>query len=154
MLFLIALPAISSVALVWRFLQIYAPSNVLIRTVRSAPPRWHTVLYLFALAIALLVTMHVVSQAIERGASDWLNAAVLVLAWDAIKVATLAIVTIGRCVLQAVGCKRSVRRTSSAIPGVSDAVDPPESSPRAETWPIGSGPRTLGGSCRSRLARP
>jgi len=36
MLFLFALPVISCVALFWRYLQIFAPSNVLIRMVRSA----------------------------------------------------------------------------------------------------------------------
>jgi hypothetical protein len=93
MLFLLALPVISCVALLWRYLQIYAPSNVLVRPVRSAPPRCRTVVFLLALAGVLLVATHVVSEAVERGAPSWLNLVVLVLAWDAIKIGWLAVAT-------------------------------------------------------------
>jgi len=96
MLFLIALPVISCVALFWRYLQIYAPSNVLIRRVRSAHPRWRTTGGLLVLAPMLLVAMNVVDHAVQRGAPDWLNLVVLVLAWDAIKIGWLAILEIGR----------------------------------------------------------
>lgn len=96
MLFLLALPVISLVALLWRNLQIYAPSNVFIRHLRSAPPRWRTVLALLALASALLFTVHLVSQAIGDGAPGWLNLVVLVLAWDAIKVGVAAVTVAGR----------------------------------------------------------
>lgn len=96
MLFLIALPVISCVALFWRYLQIYAPSNVLIRRVRSAQPRWRTTGGLLVLALMLLVAMNVVDNAVQRGAPGWLNLVVLVLAWDAIKIGWLAILEIGR----------------------------------------------------------
>lgn len=90
MLFLLAVPVISCVAFLWRYLQIYAPSNMLIRRVRLAPPRGRTVLILLALAVSLLIAMHIVSQAVGQGAPSWLNLVVLVLAWDAIKVGWLA----------------------------------------------------------------
>lgn len=80
MLFLLFLPVVGRFALFWRYVQIYAPSNVLIRHVRWAPPRWRTVLALFALTTVLLVAMHVVAQAVGRGAPGWLNLVVLVLA--------------------------------------------------------------------------
>jgi hypothetical protein len=97
MLFLLALPVISCVALFWRYLQIYAPSNILVRRVRSAPPHWRTVLVLLALWAALAVAMHVVTQTIERGAPGWLNLVVLVFAWDAIKVGWLAATVLLSC---------------------------------------------------------
>lgn len=100
MLFLIAVPVVSCVVLFLRYLQIYAPSNVLIRTVQSAPPRWRTVPALLALAVALLVAMHIVAQAVERGAAGWLNLLVLVLAWDAIKVGWLAMGVAARLLLR------------------------------------------------------
>jgi hypothetical protein len=93
MLFLIALPVVGCVALFWRYLQIYAPSNVLIRRVRSAQPRWRTTGGLLVLALMLLVAMNVVDHAVQRGAPGWLNLVVLVLAWDAIKLVGLSILT-------------------------------------------------------------
>lgn len=90
MLFLLLLPVVGGVAVFWRYIQIYAPSNVLIRHVRYAAPCWRTVLALAALAVALLVAMHLVSEAIARGAPGWLNLVVLVLAWDSIKLGVLA----------------------------------------------------------------
>lgn len=99
MLFLLVLPVISCVALLWRYLQIYGPSNTLMRHVRSAAPRWRTVLFLLALAVVLLVAMHVVSEAIGRGSPGWLNLLVFVLAWDAIKIGILAGMTCARCTL-------------------------------------------------------
>lgn len=98
MLFLVALPVISAVAMLWRYLQIHAPSNALIRRVRSAPPRWHTVLILSTVAAGLFIAMHVVSQAVEGGAPGWLNLVVLMLAWDAIKVGLLTVVTALRAI--------------------------------------------------------
>jgi hypothetical protein len=106
MLFLLALPVVGCVALLWRYLQIYAPSNILVRRVRSVPPHWRTVLVLVALGAAMLVAMHVVSQAIGRGAPGWLNVVVLVLAWDAIKFAILTVMTLGRA---AVGSPRKMQ---------------------------------------------
>jgi hypothetical protein len=90
-LFLLFLPVVGCVALFWRYLQIYAPSNMLIRHVRSAPPRWRTVPVILAIAAALFVAMHVLGKLTERGAPGWLNLIVLVLAWDALKVGWLAV---------------------------------------------------------------
>ena len=59
-------------------------------SVRSAPPRWLMAAALLGLATVLLLTMHAVANAVSAGAPGWLNLVVLVLAWDALKVATLA----------------------------------------------------------------
>lgn len=122
MLFLIALPVISCVALFWRYLQIYAPSNVLIRRVRSAQPRWRTTGALLVLALMLLIAMNVVDHAVRRGAPGWLNLVVLILAWDAIRIALLAVTCAGRGVGRVIaslpahagsGVRRSTNRAGS-----------------------------------------
>lgn len=114
MLFLLALPVISCVALLGRHLQIYGPTNMLIRHFRSAPPRWRTVSALAALAAALLIAMHAVAVAVEHGAPGWLNLFVIVLAWDAIKVFGGAItVAAGRSVAIVRSVVRASRRLSA-----------------------------------------
>jgi hypothetical protein len=91
MVLLLALPVFAAVALVHRYLQLYAPSNLLVRRVRIATPRLGVWVALLAVAAALLVAMHLVAEAVAAGAPGWLNLVVLVLAWDAIKAAWLAL---------------------------------------------------------------
>jgi hypothetical protein len=85
MLILLALPVIIAVAAMHRYLQTYAPTNLLVRRVRAQAPRWRTAAVLIVLATALLLAMHALGEAIANGAPGWLNPLVLVLAWDAIK---------------------------------------------------------------------
>ena len=99
MLILFAIPVIVAVALVHRLVQVVAPSNLLVRRVRSAQPRWRTGAVLLGLATVLLLTMHVVADAVSAGAPGWLNMVVLVLAWDALKVAWLAVSVIIRAIV-------------------------------------------------------
>jgi hypothetical protein len=94
MIFLLALPVFAAVALAHRCLQMYAPTNRLVRRVRLAAPRLRTAVGLLAAAAVLLIAMHVVAEAIAAGAPGWLNLVVLVLAWDAIKLALLGIRTL------------------------------------------------------------
>lgn len=110
MLLLLFLPIVSCVALAWRYVQTYAPSNLLIRHVRCSPPHWSTVLYLLAVSAALLVAMHALAVAVARGAPARLNLVVFVLAWDAMKLAFLAIATALRVVTG--GARRLVRHRS------------------------------------------
>ncbi|WP_141012961.1 hypothetical protein [Nocardioides sambongensis] len=91
MLILIALPVLVAVAAVHRYLQFYAPTNVLARRVRTAFPTFRMVLALLAFAAVLLVLMHVIAGSIAAGAPGWLNLVVLVLAWDTLKVGCLAL---------------------------------------------------------------
>jgi hypothetical protein len=93
MVLLLALPVFAAVALVHRYLQLYAPSNLLVRRVRIATPRLRTSVGLLAVAATLLIAMHMVAEAVAAGAPGWLNLVVLALAWDAIKVGLLAVAT-------------------------------------------------------------
>lgn len=91
MLILLATPVIVAVAFVQRLVQAVAPSNLLVRSVRSARPRSLTAAILLALAAVLLTTMHLIASAVPAGAWGWLNLLVLLLAWDALKVGWLAV---------------------------------------------------------------
>ena len=96
MLILLAIPVVVGVAFVHQLIQVVAPSNLLVRSVRSARPRWRIAAALLGLAAGLLMAMHVVANAISAGAPGWLNLLVLVLAWDALKVVWLAVSVILR----------------------------------------------------------
>jgi hypothetical protein len=91
MLFLLALPIFLSVAAAHRYLALYAPSNILIRWVRMSQPRWRTVGAMAVLTGIVLLAMRAVAEGVAAGAPGWLNLVVLVLAWDAIKVAILTV---------------------------------------------------------------
>ena len=99
MLILLATPVIVAVTLVHRLIQAVAPSNILVRSVRSARPRWRLAATLLGLSAVLLLAMHVVANAASGGAPGWLNLIVLVLAWDALKVGWLAVGVILRGVV-------------------------------------------------------
>ena len=90
MVMLLALPVVAVVASVHRFLQVYAPSNVLIRRVRALNPSLSTLGMLVVLAGALLIGMRMASIAVAAGAPGWLNLVVMLLAWDAVRVGLLA----------------------------------------------------------------
>ena len=96
MIMLLALPVIAAVALAHRYLLLYAPSNVLIRRVRTAAPALSTAAALLAVASSLMVALKVVSDAVAAGAPGWLNLVVLVLAWDVLRIGLLALHTILR----------------------------------------------------------
>ena len=104
MLILLAIPVILAAALLHRFVQRVGPSNLLVRRVRSAQPRWRTAVVLLGLAAVLLTTTHVIANAISAGAPGWLNLVVLVLAWDALKVGWLAVSVILRAIVS-VACQ-------------------------------------------------
>lgn len=94
MILLLALPVMAAVALAHRCILLNAPSNVLIRRTRASQPRPRTAAAVLALAAGLLVAMKVVADAVVAGAPGWLNLVVLVLAWDAIKLALLGLRTL------------------------------------------------------------
>jgi hypothetical protein len=113
MLVLLAIPMMVAVAFVHRFIQVVAPSNLLVTSVRSARPRWRMAAALLGLAAVLLLTMHVVANAVSAGAPGWLNLFVLVLAWDALKVGWLGVAVILR---SAVGLVRQSGGRASQVP--------------------------------------
>lgn len=104
MLFLLVLPVLGVVALVYRYFWIYAPSNVLTRRVRTSPPSLRSATGLLLLALALLSVMHALVIAVASGAPAWLNLVVLLLAWDAIKVGCLTVAVWLRAL--AMACRR------------------------------------------------
>jgi hypothetical protein len=106
MLILLAIPVIVAVVCAHRLIQAIAPSNLLVRSVRSARPDGRVAAALLGLAAVLLLTMHVVANVISAGAPGWLNFVVLVLAWDAIKVGWLAVSVLVRGIAR--GQRRSV----------------------------------------------
>lgn len=97
MLFLlIFIPAIAIAACAHGLLQAWAPSNILTRHVRASRPTFPMTAALGVVAFACLTAMYLLAEAIESGAPRWLNLAVLVLAWDAIKIGVLACLTAAR----------------------------------------------------------
>ena len=97
MLILLALPVIVAVAAMHRYLQCYAPTNLLARRVRAHEPRWRTAAVLIVLAAASAGgDARRWREAVADGAPGWLNLVVLVLAWDAIKLAALACAVLAR----------------------------------------------------------
>jgi hypothetical protein len=99
MLILLAIPVIVAVALVHRVIQV-APSNLLVRSVRSARSGGRVAAALFGLAMVLVLATHVIADAVSAGAPAWLNLVVLVLAWDALKVGWLAVGVILRSAIR------------------------------------------------------
>ena len=93
MLILVAIPVVLAVAAANRYLQLYAPSNVLVRRVHSRRLQWRSAFALAGIAGVLLIAMHAVAAAVAGGASGWLNLVVLILAWDAIKLGVAALAT-------------------------------------------------------------
>lgn len=91
MLILLALPVVVTVAAVHRYLQHFAPTNLLVGRVRAQECRWRTVIMLAGLTVGLLLVMQAVTVALASGAPGWLNLGVFLLAWDALKVAWLAV---------------------------------------------------------------
>lgn len=100
MLFLVVVPVFLVVALAHRGLQLYAPSNVMIKRARIGPPDWRSVLVLAALAVATLVVIHRLELAVSAGAPAWINLLVLILAWDAIKFGVASVLVAVRCLLR------------------------------------------------------
>lgn len=147
MLLLLMLPVVFVVAHVYAYLQLYAPSNVLIAHVRSAPPRLRTAVALLLLAATLLVAMHLVAEAVASGAPGWLNLVVLILAWDAIKVGALSVHVALRWMwsMCSNGVQQARRRQASEW-------KPPRSSPaqcRIAAWRPSRGRRCSCSTCRS-----
>ena len=121
MLFVLALPVLAGVAFTQRYLQFYAPTNVLVRRVRSAPPRWRTVAGLLALAGALVTAMHALAEAVAAGAPGWLNLVVMVFAWDALKIIAVTLLAVIRRI-----CRASTRNPSSLKPAKARGDSAPE----------------------------
>lgn len=113
MLLLLFIPIFYVVACAHRYLQVYAPSNVVVARVRAAPPRLRTAGWLMLLAAILIAAMHQLAEAVAAGAPGWLNIVVLVLAWDSIKFGLAAAVMATQCL----GSVRPVGGDGVGVPG-------------------------------------
>lgn len=102
MLMLLFIPIVYVVACAQRYLQLSAPSNLLVAWVRRSPPRWGIAVLLLGLAYGLIWASHHLSMVIQHGAPGWLNVVVLILAWDSVKVALLGILTAVQCLISSV----------------------------------------------------
>ena len=101
MFLLLALPVIAAVAAVHRYLQVYAPTNLLVRRLSAKESHWRTAAVLVVVGASLLTAMHTAASAVANGAPGWLNLLVLVLAWDAIKLELAALGSVVRCLRSA-----------------------------------------------------
>ncbi|KQW42642.1 hypothetical protein ASC77_23565 [Nocardioides sp. Root1257] len=106
MLTLLAIPVLWAVMRTHEYLQAYAPTNVLARSARCAPPTWDKAVGLPTLTLAFLAATRGLAEAVAAGAPSWLNLAVLVLAWDTMKVGC---VTVG---VEACAAARICRRAT------------------------------------------
>lgn len=109
MIMLLALPVVAAVALVHRYLVLYAPSNLLVARARSARPTLRLSAGLGSLALVLITVSHRIALGIEAGAPGWLNLAVLVLLWDGVKILLVAVCVLLRALAA------NVRRVISAF---------------------------------------
>lgn len=72
MLLWLLIPGLAVVAAAHRYLELYAPSNVLFRHLRRSEPRLRTAAALMALVAVLLVAMHGLARAVATGAPGFL----------------------------------------------------------------------------------
>lgn len=137
MLFALVLPVLVLVALVHRYVWIYAPSNVLTRRVRTSPPSLRRAAGLLLLALVLLFVMHALAEAVASGAPAWLNLAVLFLAWDAIKLGVLSTMEASRAMRVAVSRTRGSRHVKQASEVGFDRLRHPFRTPLDAASPAG-----------------
>lgn len=96
MFFLLMVPVFFLVSTVHGYLQLYAPSNMVVTWIRMSPPRSRHVLLMAGLAAVTLIAMHLLDLAIAAGAPGWLNLIVLILVWDTIKFSIFSAITVCR----------------------------------------------------------
>lgn len=80
-----------------RYLQTYAPSNVLLAHVRGTRPRLRVVIALLAIAAALMAGAFALSERAASGGPGWLHLLGLATIWDSFKFAVLALAEVTRC---------------------------------------------------------
>lgn len=90
-------------AAIHRYLQIHAPSNLLVAHVRRKRPRIRVAGALFALAAALILGARVLSAWAASGGHGLLHLFVLIAIWDCLKLAALALAVLLRCAAATLG---------------------------------------------------
>ena len=110
MLGLLASSIFQLVATSHRYLARHGLTNLLVRRVLSSPPRWRTALALGSATGLLAVFAGALEVLISEGGPHWLYVLILVVVWDAIKLATCAALTSARAVTLTAGGERSGSR--------------------------------------------
>ncbi|MDP9823290.1 hypothetical protein J2S59_003099 [Nocardioides massiliensis] len=82
---MIVMLSVRLAANVHAYLGAYAPSNILIRHLRTPNGRWWALPVSIALTSAYMAATAGLNSAVEAGAPGWLNAATALCAWNAIK---------------------------------------------------------------------
>lgn len=80
-----------------RYLHAYAPSNVLVRHLRSPAGRQWALPLSAALAAGYLVATAELTAIVEAGGPGWLNLVVLTCAWNAIKFGAVGVASLWAC---------------------------------------------------------
>lgn len=73
MLILLAIPVVVAVAFLHRWIQAFAPSNMLVRHVRRSRPKVRRAIGLAMLSLALIALAHALERMVEAGSAEWLN---------------------------------------------------------------------------------
>jgi hypothetical protein len=83
--------ALGVAALVYRHLQMYAPSNAIVARIRQKRPRFRVAAGLMGLSATLAAGAFVLADRVVSGAPGWLNIVVFIAIWDACKFAALGV---------------------------------------------------------------
>lgn len=94
---LIPLLAFGVAALAHRYLQMYAPSNAIVRRVRRKRPRLRMAGGLLGLSAGLALVAAILADFVANGGPGWLNLLVLGAVWDALKFGILGGAIALRC---------------------------------------------------------
>jgi hypothetical protein len=87
---LIPIPAIGAASRAHRYLQAYAPSNILVARIRRIRPRPRVVAGLLALSATLAAGALLLAGWVASGGPGWLNLVILTAIWNAMKFAWMA----------------------------------------------------------------
>lgn len=97
------------------FLRCYAPSNIALDAIRTRRGHKWGIPAALALVPAYLSAASFTTSLIARGAPGWLNIVVVVLIWNALKIAVMAPVSVG-LLLRARLAERSPHRRQQFVP--------------------------------------
>lgn len=105
---------IASAQVRW-FLRCYAPSNIALDAIRARRGHKWGIPAAMVLVPIYLYAASLTTAVIERGAPGWLNIVVLVLIWDALKLAVMAPVSV-MFLVRARLAERSPHRRQQVVP--------------------------------------
>lgn len=122
MLLLIFILAFAIAGFAHAVLQAWAPSNILVRRVKGAPPSWPAAAVIMLLAASLILAMRVVELAAAAGGPTWFYLEAADRGIDAIKPAVLGLIVVGRRTLLSVRrWPRSAAKAQHDRAGAEDA---------------------------------